>query len=73
LTRAREMANIISTGSIPVASYDIEGIIDLALTPAPSDSNIDGGTVTASSGILDGAVYNITVDSNSYTYNGGTV
>ena len=73
MTRARDMANIISSGSIPVASYDSDGSLDLALTVAPSDSNIDGGTVTSSSGILDGAVYNITVDSNSYTYNGGTV
>lgn len=67
------MANIISSGSIPVASYDIEGMIDLALTAAPSDSNIDGGTVTSASGISDAAVYNITENNNSYTYNGGTV
>jgi hypothetical protein len=73
LTRAREMANIISTGAIPVASYDIDGMVDLALTSALSNSNIDGGTVTAASGISDAAVYNITTDNNSYTYDGGTV
>ncbi len=67
------MANIISTGAIPVASYDSDGSLDLALTVAPSDSNIDGGTVTSSSGISDAAVYNITENNNSYTYNGGTV
>ncbi len=59
------MANIISTGAIPVASYDIDGMVDLALTSAPSNSNIDGGTVTAASGISDAAVYNITTDNNS--------
>ena len=73
MTRARDMANIISTGVIPVSSYDIEGLVDPALTPITSGSDIDGGTISASSGILDGAVYNIVVDSNSYTYDGGAV
>jgi hypothetical protein len=39
----------------------------------PSDSNADGGTVSSSTGILEGGIYSIIEDNNTYTYNGGTV
>jgi hypothetical protein len=73
LTRARDVANIFSAGVIPTASYDLEGIIDQSLAKLPSDSNADGGTVSSSTGILEGGIYSIIEDNNTYTYNGGTV
>jgi hypothetical protein len=73
LTRARDVASILSAGIIPTASYDLDGIIDQSLARLSSDSNADGGTVSSSSGILEGGIYNIIEDNNTYTYNGGTV
>ena len=73
MTRARDVASILSVGIIPSASYDLDGIIDQSLARLSSDSNADGGTVSSSSGILEGAIYNIIEDNNTYTYNGGTV
>jgi len=73
LTRARDVASILSTGAIPSASYDLDGSIDQSLARLSSDSNADGGTVSSSSGILESAIYNIIEDNNTYTYNGGTV
>jgi hypothetical protein len=73
LTRARDLANVLGSGIIPTASYDLDGLIDQSLARLSSDSNADGGTVSSSSGILEGAIYNIIEDNNTYTYNGGTV
>ena len=73
MTRARDLANVLGSGIIPTASYDLDGIIDQSLARLSSDSNADGGTVSSSSGILEGAIYNIIEDNNTYTYNGGTV
>lgn len=73
MTRARDLAGIFSTGAIPSASYDLDGSIDQSLARLSSDSNADGGTVSSSSGILEGGIYNIIEDNNTYTYNGGTV
>ena len=73
MTRARDVASILSAGVIPTASYDLDGTIDQSLARLSSDSNADGGTVSSSSGILEGAIYNIIEDNNTYTYNGGTV
>ena len=73
MTRARDLANVLGSGIIPTASYDLDGLIDQSLTRLSSDSNADGGTVSSSSGILEGAIYNIIEDNNTYTYNGGTV
>ena len=75
MTRARLLANILSSGSgvIPVASLDSDGSIDQSIAKLASDSNADGGTVTASSGVTEGAIYSIIEDNNTYTYNGGTV
>ena len=73
MTRARDVANILSSGAIPAASYDLDGTIDQSLARLSSDSNADGGTVSSSSGILEGAIYTIIEDNNTYTYNGGTV
>lgn len=73
MTRARDLANVLGSGIIPTASYDLDGLIDQSLARLSSDSNADGGTVSSSSGILEGAIYNIIEDNNTYTYNGGTV
>ena len=73
MTRARDLANVLSSGVIPTASYDVDGVIDQSLARLSSDSNADGGTVSSSSGILEGGIYNIIEDNNTYTYNGGTV
>jgi hypothetical protein len=51
----------------------LDGSIDQSLARLSSDSNADGGTVSSSSGILEGGIYNIIEDNNTYTYNGGTV
>ena len=73
MTRARDLANVLGSGIIPTASYDLDGLIDQSLARLSSDSNADGGTVSSSSGILEGGIYNIIEDNNTYTYNGGTV
>ena len=73
MTRARDVASILNAGIIPSASYDLDGIIDQSLARLSSDSNADGGTVSSSSGILEGGIYSIIEDNNTYTYNGGTV
>ena len=73
MTRARDLANVLSSGVIPTASYDLDGVIDQSLARLSSDSNADGGTVSSSTGILEGGIYNIIEDNNTYTYNGGTV
>jgi len=73
LTRARDLAGIFNSTIVPTASYDLDGIIDQSLAKLPSDSNADGGTVSSSTGILEGGIYSIIEDNNIYTYNGGTV
>lgn len=73
MTRARDVANILSSGAIPTASYDSDGSIDQSIARLSSGLNADGGTVTSSSGILEGGIYNIIEDNNTYTYNGGTI
>ena len=73
MTRARDMANIFSGGVIPSASLDSDGSIDKSVVTVPSGSNADGGVITSSSGVIDGAMYSIIEDNNTYSYDGGTI
>ena len=70
------MANIFTSGvtteSAFVSSSNTTYFAPEAVKVA-SGTSADGGAVTQDSGVYESAIYSIISDSNTYTYDGGTV
>lgn len=72
MTRAREMSDLLTSGLIPIATYD-NGLISSGIAKTLSNDNADGGEISSSSGVSPSSIYSIIIDTDSYNFDGGTI